>query len=103
MPVYPCFSILADDCRGPYLVQTGSGQIAMPVLTDNDLLDRFQKKSGTVGPTITFGSAAQLLLYLDALPKNVTHVAFDPSERDKATTVSLTEFYKKVLDSLNRE
>jgi hypothetical protein len=101
MPAFPCFSVFTDECRGPYLVKTESGNNALLVLTDEDLLGRFRKQEGVTGPTIRFEMAGQLVLYLDALPQDVTHIAFDPSVRGKAVTVLATELYQKLLQSLN--
>lgn len=102
-PTYPCFGLFDDDCRGPYLVSTGSGSSALLILTDDDLLERFRKQTGSVGPAIRFDNAAQLVLFLDSLPNTVTYIAFDPSVSAKAITVAATELYKKLLDSLKRQ
>jgi len=100
MPTFPCFSVLADDCREPYLVETQSGAKALLVLTDEDQLQRFRERGETAGPTIRFEMAGQLALYLDALPKDITHIAFDPSVIGKAVTVSASELYLKLLQSV---
>jgi hypothetical protein len=98
VPTFPCFGLFAEDCRGPYLVKSASG-IALLLLTDDDLLDRFRNENGAVGPVIRIDSAPQLILFLDSLPQNVTHVAFDPNVAGKATTVVAGELYKKLLGS----
>ena len=101
MPTFPCFSVFTDECRGPCLVRTSSGNNALLVLTDEDLLRRFREQEGATGPTIRFEMAGQLVLYLDALPQDVTHIAFDPSVSGKAVTVLATELYQRLLRSLN--
>jgi len=101
MPMFPCFSVFTDECRGPYLVKTESGSKALLVLTDEDLLRRFREQERVVGPTIRFDMAAQLVLYLDALPQDVTHVAFDPNAGGKAVTVLAAELYQRLLRSLD--
>lgn len=99
LPTFPCFSVFADDCQRPYIVGTPSA-MALLVLTDEDQLERFRRTSEAVGPTIRFDVPGQLVLYLDALPPNITHVAFDPSVIDRAVVVSARELVKRVLESL---
>jgi hypothetical protein len=98
MPTFPCFSILADDCRGPAIAETGGGNTGLIVLTDEDLLRRFREEHGAAGPTIRFEFAGQLALYLDALPGDVKHVAFDPGKR--TTIVPAAELHRKLLERL---
>ena len=101
MPTFPCFSVFADDCRGPYLVETQRGAKALLIVTDEDQLQRFRERGEAAGPTIRFEMAGQLALYLDALPKDITHVAFDPNMIRKAVTVAASELYLKLFRSLN--
>ena len=56
IPTFPCFCVFADDCKGPYLVETGGGNRALLVLTDDDLLRRFRETGEVAGPTIRFDS-----------------------------------------------
>jgi len=91
MPILPCFSILADDCRGPVIAETRAGNKGLVVLTDEDLLRRFREEHGVIGPTIRFEFVGQLAEYLDALPADVTHVAFDPGKRRTIRMPSYTE------------
>ncbi|MFO0851295.1 MAG: hypothetical protein U0871_22475 [Gemmataceae bacterium] len=78
------FPVYAVDRRGVGLVTEPAtdGTTSLVLLTDDDLLDRYL--AARPGPRLTavrVGTAARLARVLDRLPKEVTHITFDPQPK----------------------
>jgi hypothetical protein len=71
------------------------GRVALVLLTDDDLLQRYRREHGFVGPTIRFENAPQLTLYLNSIPQNITHITIDPST-ESTFTASIADLTQKL-------
>ncbi len=78
-PSFPCFCISSDNEKGGSFESAGPGQLALILLTDDDLLDRYVLEKEYLGNAVqTIDSPAELLTMLDRLPPQVGLVTFDP-------------------------
>jgi hypothetical protein len=80
MVVFPCFAVMSESCVGGVVQPLDGEGIAIILLTDEDLLRDFRVKSEKFGPTIRFEFSVQLLMYLQSLPDQISHVLIDPSQ-----------------------
>lgn len=91
--MFPCFAIMSENGRGAVIQELSDGRIALVLLSDEDLLRRYRVEHQFVGPTIRFEFTPQLVLYLDTLPPEVTHVIVDPART--GFTASIADFVQK--------
>lgn len=76
--MFPCFVIESTNGKGGVVMDTEGSNIALLVLTDADVADRFCQAHGYSGNRrIRFDGAADLLAYLEILPPQITQVAYD--------------------------
>ena len=94
--VFPCYAIESESCSGPFVRRFDDGRIAIILLTDDDLLERYRRQHGLHGATIQFDDEPQLVLYLDDMPTNITHIIIDPGEKS-IFTASIADFFRKFL------
>ena len=78
MIMFPCYTLASQSGQGVVIQPMDDGHIAIVLLTDEDLLQRYREANNLQGATITFNNAFELLAFCDDLPQNVTHVTIDP-------------------------
>ncbi len=99
MLMFPCFAIMTPSGKGAVVQHLEGGRTGLVLLSDEDLLLRYRREHGLSGPTIRFDHAAQVALYLEGLPPEITHVILDPGDAS-FVSVTIPHFIEKVLKTL---
>ena len=77
--MWPCFTVLLKDRFGSVVQEVDEGTIAFVLLTDQDLVFRYQTIHGYPdNPVQAFYDAGQLRTFLALVPPQITHVMLDP-------------------------
>lgn len=79
---FPCYALLGGGGRGYITEVAPDGSKSLVLLTDEDLMQRYQTKR-PVGPTIPVAleHPRSLASLVDTLPAEITHVTFDPAPK----------------------
>lgn len=98
---YPCFIIRSENGRGFICHDMAEGGVVMPIMTDEDAMDRYRRAKGLPDRgALRFDSAAELFQNLCQTPAALTHVTLDPCP-DRAP--NLCKPVKDFLNDLERE
>ena len=90
--VFPCFAI---NEKGPIVRQFDDGRVALVILTDNDLLERYRQDNNLAGETIQFDNERQLVQYLMKVPNAIAYITVDPAQ--STFTISIADFIGTIL------
>jgi hypothetical protein len=96
---FPCFILRSANGRGFVYFDLEDGGKVVPILTDEDAMDRYRHAKGLVDRgALRFENAVELFATLCAIPEVITHVTIDPSsERNANVCLPINEVRQRLL------
>jgi hypothetical protein len=80
---FPCYAVMSNNCKGGVVLPRDDGSAAMALFTTEEKVRKFRAAHASqmfAGPSVKFDWDHELLLYLEALPPQVTHIGVDPEK-----------------------